>query len=98
MEFWTIIKRKYYELLVDSERLPEYINTYGFSFLGIGHHRLAALREVYKGDQTFDWNVQKLTDGQMIQMMARENGESYKTDASVLRETITRCGTGFRRR
>ena len=25
----------------------------------------------------------------MIQMMARENGESYKTDASVLRETIT---------
>jgi hypothetical protein len=24
----------------------------------------------------------------MIQMMARENGESYKTDASVLRETI----------
>jgi len=25
----------------------------------------------------------------MIQLMARENGESYKTDAGVLRETIT---------
>jgi hypothetical protein len=38
---------------------------------------------------TYDWNVRDLTDGQMIQMMARENGEAYKTDPSVLRETIT---------
>lgn len=57
--------------------------------IAFGHHRLSALRKVYPETQAFDWNVRALTDGQMIQMMARENGESYRSDPSVLRETIT---------
>lgn len=64
------------------------INEDGKPELAYGHHRLAALKQMFPGTKEFDWIVRPLTDGVMIQMMARENGESYKTDASVLRETI----------
>lgn len=64
------------------------INAAGKPELAFGHHRLAVLRKLYPSTKTFDWIVRTLTDGEMIQWMSRENGESYKTDAAVLRETI----------
>jgi hypothetical protein len=64
------------------------INSNGKPEAAFGHHRLAAARQVFPGNKLFDWTVEKLTDGQMIQHMASENSESYKTDASVMRETI----------
>lgn len=56
--------------------------------IAYGHHRLAALKEVYPGTQAFDWRVRTLTDGEMIQIMARENSETYRMNAAVLLESV----------
>lgn len=64
------------------------INDDGKPELAYGHHRLAALKKIYPGTKEFDWIVRDLTDGAMIQLMARENCESYSTNPAVLRETI----------
>ena len=56
--------------------------------IAYGHHRLAALKAVYPATQEFDWRVRKLSDGTMIQMMTRENSETYKTNAAVLIESV----------
>jgi chemotaxis protein histidine kinase CheA len=71
------------------ENIVVRVNDAGRPELAYGHHRLAALRKLYPSTKEFDWIVKPLTDGVMIQMMARENGESYKTNAAVLRETIS---------
>jgi hypothetical protein len=64
------------------------INAQGKPELTGGHHRLATLKKMYPGTQQFDWIVVAATDAKMVQMMARENGDTYKHDASVIRETI----------
>ena len=56
--------------------------------IAYGHHRLAALKAVYPATQEFDWRVRKLSDGTMIQMMTRENSETYETNAAVLMESV----------
>jgi chemotaxis protein histidine kinase CheA len=82
------------------EELVESIQTTGFweNIVGrevdgklqvaYGHHRLEALKKVYPMTQEFDWRVRKLSDGTMVQMMARENSEAYKQNADVLLESI----------
>jgi hypothetical protein len=88
---------------IDPEKvaaLVESINTTGFweTIVGrevngrleiaFGHHRLAALREIYSSSEEFDWRVKKLSDAEMIQMMSRENNETYATNSAVLIESI----------
>ena len=71
------------------ENIVVRVNDAGRPELAYGHHRLAALRKLYPSTKEFDWIVKPLTDGVMIQMMALENGESYKTNTEVTRETIS---------
>jgi hypothetical protein len=65
--------------------LKLWVNSLGF---------LVAMVEVAAGSQPavatqeFDWRVRKLSDGTMVQMMARENSEAYKQNADVLLESI----------
>jgi chemotaxis protein histidine kinase CheA len=91
---------KYPILTAKVEELVESIETTGFweNIVGrevdgklqiaYGHHRLEALKKVYPLTQEFDWRVRKLSDGTMVQMMARENSEAYKQNADVLLESI----------
>lgn len=53
-----------------------------------GHHRLEALHQLFSGTHEVELNVEALTDAQMIQWMARENNESYHTNAVVVIESV----------
>lgn len=56
--------------------------------IAYGHHRLIALQESLKKTSQVEIIVRKLTNEQMIQMMARENMEEYGTSAWVELETL----------
>lgn len=56
--------------------------------IAYGHHRLVALQESLKKNDPVDVIVRKLTNEQMVQMMARENMEEYGTSAWVELETL----------
>jgi ParB-like nuclease domain len=70
------------------EGVPVRINEKGKPELVFGHHRLAALKELYSGTEEFNWNVVKYSDAQMIQAMARENSATYSTSVSIIMESI----------
>ena len=58
--------------------------------IAYGHHRLLALMKIHgeKSTETIDIPVKKLTDDQMLRVMAEENNEYYKTNVAVVNETV----------
>jgi len=56
--------------------------------IAYGHHRLAALREVFKPDDIVDIPVKELDDATMIKIMANENMDEWKTSPKVIDETV----------
>jgi hypothetical protein len=56
--------------------------------IAYGHHRLAALKDLFPGTQKFDWRVKKLSDAKMIQIMAAENDDAYSCDPRALIESV----------
>jgi len=60
----------------------------GKAEIAYGHHRLAALKAEYGGREEVDLIIRKLSDEQMLQIMARENMEEWGTSAAVEQETV----------
>lgn len=56
--------------------------------IAYGHHRLAALREVYKPTDEVDIPVKELDDSTMIKIMANENMEAWAALPRVIDETV----------
>lgn len=56
--------------------------------IAYGHHRLKALQEHYGPRQRVEIIIQDLTNEQMVQMMAQENMEEFRTHAITEAETI----------
>jgi hypothetical protein len=56
--------------------------------IAFGHHRMEAMRQMYKPNHEIELIIRELSDATMIQMMARENNESYKTNALVIMESV----------
>jgi hypothetical protein len=58
--------------------------------LSSGHNRLEALRRKYKDEpeRKFEFDVEELTDSQMLQRMARENKKVYAADLSAVIEAV----------
>jgi hypothetical protein len=63
-------------------------NAEGKAEIAYGHHRLAALQKIFPPTQKVQLIIRPLSDAMMLQMMVRENNESYKTSISVLLESI----------
>jgi hypothetical protein len=53
-----------------------------------GTHRLAALRKKFPPDHKIMLNIREFTDTEMLQVMARENMEEWKTSVLVAMETV----------
>ena len=60
----------------------------GKAEIAYGHHRLEALKSLFSGTHEISLIVRPLSDAKMVQMMARENSETYKTNVAVLIESI----------
>ena len=56
--------------------------------IAYGHHRLTALREALPWDTEVDIPVKELPDSVMIQIMANENMEEYRTGPAIIDETV----------
>ena len=56
--------------------------------LAYGHHRLAALRDLYKPGDSFEFVVEQLSDDEMLKMMASENQEEWGARFWVTLETV----------
>lgn len=56
--------------------------------IAYGHHRLAAIREVYKPTDEVDIPVKELDDATMIRIMANENMEAWTALPRVIDETV----------
>ena len=56
--------------------------------IAYGHHRLKALHLEYGGKKRIEVIVKKLSNDDLLKMMAQENMEEYGTDAFVEAETV----------
>ena len=56
--------------------------------LAYGHHRLAALKALNKPGDAFEFVVEKLSDDDMLKMMASENQEEWGARFWVVLETV----------
>jgi hypothetical protein len=57
--------------------------------IAYGHHRIAALREMYPPDHKVAMIIRKeLTDDYMLKMMANENMDTWGGDAEVIIQTV----------
>src|SRR3990167_2465851 len=56
--------------------------------IAYGHHRLAAIREVFKSIDFVDIPVKELDDATMIKIMANENMEAWTALPRVIDETV----------
>jgi ParB/RepB/Spo0J family partition protein len=56
--------------------------------IAYGHHRLAAIREVFKPTDEVDIPVKELDDATMLKIMANENMDEWKTTPAVIDETV----------
>ncbi len=56
--------------------------------IAYGHHRLAALKEIYGPNHEIDIITKNHSDGVMLKMMAAENLQEWQSDSSVTQETI----------
>jgi ParB-like chromosome segregation protein Spo0J len=63
--------------------------------IAYGHHRLQALKDELGGDAEVNLIVRDLSDEEMFKVMARENLEEWKHDASIARETVRSCIEGY---
>jgi hypothetical protein len=63
--------------------------------IAYGHHRLVALRELFKPDHEIDVVVGDLTDDDMLRMMANENLEEWVCSARVIEETVRAVVVAF---
>ena len=60
----------------------------GFPEIAHGHHRLEALRREYGPDSKVSLNVGEFDDETFLQMMIRENRETWGSSASVEQENV----------
>jgi hypothetical protein len=56
--------------------------------IAYGHHRLAAIREIFKPSDEVDIPVKQLDDATMIKIMANENMEAWTALPKVIDETV----------
>jgi len=56
--------------------------------IAYGHHRLAAIREIFKPTDEVDIPVKELDDATMIKIMANENMEAWTALPRVIDETV----------
>jgi ParB-like chromosome segregation protein Spo0J len=56
--------------------------------IAYGHHRLIALKKIFKPDDYVDIPIRDLDDSKMIQVMANENHESWGMLPKVIDETV----------
>jgi ParB-like nuclease family protein len=56
--------------------------------IAYGHHRLEALRRLYPPDSEHEFIVKDLSNDAMMQMMARENDETYGGDLRALMQNV----------
>lgn len=56
--------------------------------LAYGHHRLAALKQVFHPTHEVDIPIKDLPDAIMIQVMANENLDDWRVSAKVIDETV----------
>jgi hypothetical protein len=56
--------------------------------IACGHHRLEALRRLYPLDSEHEFIVQNLSNDAMMQMMARENDETYGGDLRTVMQNV----------
>ena len=56
--------------------------------IAYGHHRLVALKKLFKPDDYVDIPVKELDDSTMIRIMANENDENWGTSPKIIDETV----------
>lgn len=56
--------------------------------IAYGHHRLVALRKVMKPTDEVDIPIRSLDDATMLKIMANENMDEWKTNPTVIDETV----------
>jgi len=56
--------------------------------IAYGHHRLEALKQVYKPNDLIDIPVKELDDAIMVKIMANENREEWNMSTIILNETV----------
>jgi hypothetical protein len=56
--------------------------------IAYGHHRLVALKEVYKPTDEVQLQVRDLKDEEMLRIMAEENMEQYDMRPAIINETV----------
>jgi len=56
--------------------------------IAYGHHRLVALKKLFKPDDYVDIPVKELDDSTMIRIMANENDENWGTSPTIVDETV----------
>jgi len=56
--------------------------------IAYGHHRLIALQKIFKGDDFVDIPIKPLSDANMLKIMANENMDEWKTNPTVIDETV----------
>jgi hypothetical protein len=63
--------------------------------IAYGHHRLVAVKEIYKPNDEIGIITNPLTDADMVRIMARENHEAWGAAASVTKETVRVIVEGY---
>jgi hypothetical protein len=56
--------------------------------IAYGHHRLQAMKQVFKPEEMVNIPVRILDDAMMIKIMANENDEQWGTNAGIIDETV----------
>jgi len=56
--------------------------------IAYGHHRLLAIQKILDKNETIDIPIKDLNDETMLRIMAEENNEYYKTEVTVIDETV----------
>lgn len=64
------------------------LNPNGEIQIAYGHHRLVAIREVFKPDDIVDIPVKEIPDDKVLRIMAEENIDAYPTSIKTVDETI----------
>lgn len=56
--------------------------------IAYGHHRIKAVMKEFGRDYVINIHVQKISDANMIRIMANENDQQYNTSPTVINETV----------
>lgn len=60
----------------------------GQAQIAYGHHRLVTLQELYSPEHEINLILREMSEAEMLQIMFRENSETYHTEVPVLLESI----------